>query len=162
VKTHISLDSSRILRQESCKKNDHFLPTNPEKPVYLYVLFSRFLDTHARKTLLIDDMPYKSLFNDSCSAIFLESFEGSHNHGNYLLSIVLLYLVSLHSSKFSVQTYIRHNPFGNIRRINHNDFYYNMLFEDYTNSCEPTYYTKVKLKKKCNRFIVVLIIIVLN
>jgi len=102
VKTHISLDFSRVLGQESCQKNDHFLPTNPEKPVYLYVFFSRFPNTHARNTLLIDDAPYKSLLNDSCNAIFLESFEGSHNHGNYLSSIVLPYLVSLHSSGFNV------------------------------------------------------------
>jgi hypothetical protein len=39
------------------------------------VFFSRFVDTHARNTLLIDDMPYKSMYNDSCSAIFLKSFD---------------------------------------------------------------------------------------
>jgi hypothetical protein len=133
LKTHVSLDPSRVFGQESCQKNDHFLPTNPEKPIFhenLYVFFSRFLDTHARNILLIDDMPCKSLFKDLCSVIFFELFEGSHrNHGNYLLYIVLPYLVSLHSSGFSVQTYIRHNPLGSTRSISCSDFYYNMLFE---------------------------------
>jgi hypothetical protein len=52
--------------------------------------------------LLIDDTPYESIFNDSCSAIFLESFEGLHNDGDYLFSNVRPYLVSFHSSEFSV------------------------------------------------------------
>lgn len=153
MKTHISLDPLRFFGQESCQKNYHFLPTNLEKPIFhknLYVFFLRFLDVHARNTLLIDDTPYKSLFNYSRNVIFFESFEGSHcNHGNFLLSIVLPYLVSLHSSRFSVQTYIRHNPFGTIRSISHSNFYYNMLFEDYTNSFEPTYCTKAKLNVIC-------------
>ncbi len=29
VKTHISLDPLKVLGQESCQKNDHFLPSNP-------------------------------------------------------------------------------------------------------------------------------------
>jgi hypothetical protein len=95
--------------------------------------------------LLVDDTPYE--FNDSCSAIFLELFEGLHNDGDYILSNVLPYLVSLHSSRFNVQTYVRHNPFGTIKIINHSDCNYNMLFEDYNDSCEPTYYIKAKLKK---------------
>jgi hypothetical protein len=73
-----------------------------------YIIFSRFLDTHARNILLVDDTPSKSIFDDSCSVIFLESFEGSHNDGDYLFSIVLPYLLSLQSSKFCVHTYIKH------------------------------------------------------
>jgi hypothetical protein len=79
--------------------------------------------------LLIDDTPYKSIFNDSCSAIFLELFEGAHNNGDYLLSIVFPYLVSFHLFGFKIQTYVKQNPFGTIRSISRSDFYYNMLFE---------------------------------
>jgi hypothetical protein len=85
--------------------------------------------------------------NDFCNVIFLELFEGSCSNGDYLFSTILPYLVSLHLFKFNVQTYIRHNPFGIIRSISHNDLYYNMLLEDYSDSCEPTYCTKAKLKK---------------
>jgi hypothetical protein len=149
--THINLDPSRVFRQELCPKNDHFLATNLEKLVFhknLNVFFLRFLDTHVGNILLIDDMPYKSIFNDSCSAIFLESFESSHRDGDYLLFIVLPYLVSLHSFGFNVQTYIRHNPFGTIRSISCSDLHYNILFENCNHSCEPTYYIKENLTKK--------------
>jgi hypothetical protein len=103
---------------------------------------------HAKNTLLVDDMLYKSIFNDSYCVIFLELFEGSHSDGNYLFSIVLPYLVSLHSFGFNVQTYIMHNPFWTIRSISRNDPYYNMLFQSYNNSCEPTSIQKQIKKKK--------------
>jgi hypothetical protein len=63
------------------------------------------MDTHVGNNLLVDDTPYKSIFNDSCSAIFLESFEAIGSDGDYLFSIVLSYLVSFHFSGFNVQTY---------------------------------------------------------
>jgi hypothetical protein len=113
-KTQIILDFSKVLRQESCQKNDHFLAIYLEKPIFhenLDVFFLRFSDMHARNTLLIDDMPYKYIFNDSYYVIFLELFEGSRSDGDYLFSIVLRYLVSLHSFGFNIQTYVRHNPF---------------------------------------------------
>ncbi len=68
-------------------------------------------------------MPYKSIFNDSCSAIFLELFEGSCNDGNYLFFIILPYLVSIHLFGFSVQTYVKHDPFETIRGISHDNPY---------------------------------------
>jgi hypothetical protein len=40
--------------------------------------------------------------------------------------------------------------------MNRNDLYYNMLFEDYSDSCEPTYYTKEKLKKNNNLLLLLL------
>jgi hypothetical protein len=73
--------------------------------------------THVGNTLLVDDIPYKSIFNDSCGAIFLELFEGAGSDGDYLLSIVLPYLVSFHFFGFSVQIYLKHNPFGTIKNI---------------------------------------------
>ncbi len=62
--------------------------------------------------MLTDDTPYKSIFNDSCNVIFLELFEGASSDGDYLLSTVLPYLVSLHLFGFSVHTYVKHNPLG--------------------------------------------------
>jgi hypothetical protein len=125
------LDLSKVLRQKSCQKNDHFLAIYPKKPIFhenLDVFFSRFSNVHAKNTLLVDDVPYKSIFNDSYCVIFLELFEDSCSDGDYLFSIVLPYLVSLHSFGFNVQTYVRHNPFWIIRSISCNDPYYNMLF----------------------------------
>jgi hypothetical protein len=108
----------------------------------------KFPNTHAGNILLVYDPPYRSIFNDLCSIIFLESFEGSCNYGKiYLLFIVFHYFVSLHSFKFNVQIYVRHNHFGTIRGISCSDPYYNMLFEYCNDSCEPTYCTKTKLKK---------------
>jgi hypothetical protein len=53
------LDPSRVLKQKSCQKNDHFLVVDPKKPILrknLKVFFSRFLNTHDRNTLFVDDM----------------------------------------------------------------------------------------------------------
>jgi len=77
----------------------------------------------------------------------LELFKGASGDGDYILSTILPYLVSLHSFGLSVQIYMTHNPFGTIRIISQSDPYYNMLFEDYCDSCDAMYYTKEKLKK---------------
>jgi hypothetical protein len=106
--------------------------------------------------LLVDDTPYKSIFNDSCSGIFLESFEGASSDGDYLFSIILPYLVSFHFSRFSVQIYVKHNPFGTIKSINQTNPYYKMLFEYYSDSCDAMYYIKAKLKRKRNIFTIIL------
>jgi len=112
--TQFTLDSSRFLGQELCLKNNHFLIVNPKNLVFhknLDVFFLRFPNTHAKNTLLIYDTPYKSIFNDLCSVVFLELFESSCNNGEiHLLFIVFNYLVSFHSFRFNV----RHNPFGTV------------------------------------------------
>ncbi len=46
----------------------------------------------------------------------------------------------------NVQIYVKHNPFGTNRIISQSDPYYNMLFEDYSDSCDAMYYTKEKKK----------------
>ncbi len=147
---------------KSCAKKNHFLVVNPKNLVFhknLDVFFLRFPNTHVGNILLIYDTPYKFIFNDLCSVIFLESFEDLCNNGEiYLLFIVFHYLVSFHSFGFNVQIYVRHYPFGTIGNISHNDPYYNMLFECCNDSCEPTYYIKTKLKKGYNIFIIILII----
>jgi hypothetical protein len=77
--------------------------------------------------------------------LFLKSFEGAHTDGDYLLSTILPYLVSLHSFGFSVS-------------ISQNDPYYNMLFEYCNDSCDPIYCTNAKL----NIYIYIYIIIILS
>jgi len=104
-KIDISLDPSRVLGQELCQKNDHFSPHHPKKPIFhknLDVFFSKFPNTHVGNTLLVDDTPYKSIFNDLCTGILLELFEGACNDGDYLFSTVFPYLVSFHSYGFNV------------------------------------------------------------
>jgi hypothetical protein len=66
----------------------------------------------------------------------------------------LPYLVSFHLSRFTIQTYVKHNPFGTISSKSRNNFYYNMLFKYYNDSCDPIYCTKSKLKKSYNIFII--------
>jgi hypothetical protein len=91
-KENISLDPSKVLGQELCQKNDHFLPNHLEKPIFhkkLNVFFLKFPDTHVGNILFIDDTPYKCIFNDLCSAIFLELFEGAHRDGDYLFSTII-------------------------------------------------------------------------
>jgi hypothetical protein len=87
------LESSRIVNQMLCLKNEHFLPGKPKKPVFhknLNAFFSVFPSTNYENTLLIDDMPYKSLFNPPFDAIFFERFYGSQTDGEYLFKTVLL------------------------------------------------------------------------
>jgi hypothetical protein len=97
--------------------------------------------------LLVDDTPYKSIFNVLWNAIFLELFEGLGSTGIICFPSILPYLVSFHFFGFSVQTYMKHNPFGTIKSISQSDPYYNMLFEECNDSCDAMYYTKTKLKK---------------
>jgi hypothetical protein len=49
---------------------------------------------------------------------------------------------------------VKHNPFGTISSKSRNNFYYNMLFKYYNDSCDPIYCTKSKLKKSYNIFII--------
>jgi hypothetical protein len=83
---------------------------------------------------------------------FLESFEGAGNDGDDLFSTALPCLVLFHLFGFIVQTKVKHNSFGTIRIISQNNPYYNMLFEDYSDSCDTMYYIKAKKKFKCNTF----------
>jgi hypothetical protein len=58
-------------------QNLHFLLDKLDKSIFcknLNIFFSTFPYTHVGNTLLIDDVPYKIMFNGSYSAIFLESF----------------------------------------------------------------------------------------
>ncbi len=67
--------------------------------------------------LLINNMPYKSMFNDSYNAIFLESFDNTCGEDQYLLGFVFPYLENFHLFGYGVPTFVKHNPFGRIRCI---------------------------------------------
>ncbi len=84
-------------------KNVHSLFINPNKPNFhknINVFFSKYHDTHVGNTLLVDDIPYKNMFNEPFSAISLQSFHNSNKDDNYLLWVIFLYLKPFHHSKF--------------------------------------------------------------
>ncbi len=104
-KTNVCFPSFRIVNKSLYLRNDHFLLEKPDKLVFhknLFDFFVRFPIMTFENTLLIDDMPHKSLFNPPFSAIFFETFYGSQNDSNYLFETILPYLESLHSSKMEV------------------------------------------------------------
>jgi hypothetical protein len=75
-------------------QNSHFLPDKLDKPIFhknLDTLFSTFPYIHVNNMLLVDDMPYKSMFNNSYNAIFVKSFDDLRKEDQYLLGFVLLY-----------------------------------------------------------------------
>jgi hypothetical protein len=97
--------------------------------------------------LLVDDTPYKSLFNGPFNAIYVKTFEKFGRDDNYLLGTILLYMEILHFLELSVPTFFHDNPFGrNIRHIRWNDPTYKTLFEGCTSSCDSSYCTNVRKK----------------
>ncbi len=96
--------------------------------------------------LLVNDTPYKSLFNEPFNAIFLESFNSFHKEDNYLLGIV--FLETFHCSKYGVKFFVEENIFGCIKSNNRNK----MLFVKCTSRCDVSYCKneKMKMKQKTN------------
>jgi hypothetical protein len=90
----VHLESSKIVDQRLCFKNEHFLL---EKPKNQMACFWVFPNTNYESILLVNDMPYKSLFNPLFNAIFLETFYKFQANIDYLFKIVLPYLEALHS-----------------------------------------------------------------
>jgi hypothetical protein len=79
--------------------------------------------------LLVDDAPYKNMFNGPYSAIFLESFDGCRGEDQCLLGSILPYLENLQLSRYDVPTFVEHNPFGRISCIDRNNLgLFKMLF----------------------------------
>ncbi len=63
--------------------------------------------TYVGNTLLVNNAPYKNMFNELYNAIFLEfNFDGHCGEDNYLLGHVLPYLEFFHLSKYGVSTYV--------------------------------------------------------
>jgi hypothetical protein len=101
-RTGVHLESSRIIDQVICLKNEHFFLEKLEKLILhknLNTFFGIFLSTNYENTLLVDDTLYKRLFNPPFNAIFLETFYGSQADGDYLFGTVLPYLEASHFSK---------------------------------------------------------------
>ncbi len=72
-KISVLLLFSKILDQTFSFKNCHFLLEKLNKPIFhknLKDFFHLFPSTTFENTLLIDDMPHKSMLNPPCSAIF--------------------------------------------------------------------------------------------
>jgi hypothetical protein len=100
--------------------------------------------------LLVNDTPYKSLFNEPFNAIFLEYFDSFHKEDNYLLGIVFPYLETFHCSKYGVIIFVEENIFGCIKNNSRNK----MLFVKGIGRCDASYCKneKMKMKKKTNFF----------
>jgi hypothetical protein len=92
---NVHLKSSRIINQNLCLKNEHFLLKKLVFHKNLYSFFDIFPSTNYENTLFVNDTPYKSLFNPPFIAIFLETFYEPQINNDYLLKIVLLLLGSL-------------------------------------------------------------------
>lgn len=86
----VHLNSSRIVDQMLCFKNDHSSPRSPRSLfcIKTQMHFCVFPGTNYENALLVDDMPYKSLCNPPSSAIFLQTFYRSQENGNYLFETI--------------------------------------------------------------------------
>jgi hypothetical protein len=68
-----------MLDHEFCRRNLHSLLDKSNKLIFhknLDIFVFTFPYIHIGDTLFIDDTPYKSMFNNTYSTIFLESFDG--------------------------------------------------------------------------------------
>ncbi len=128
----IEIDLQRIMGQDMCKINKHFLQfpykTNlnridrfiHDKNIYhknLSNFFPRYPNIHLRNTLLVDNVPYRTCLNPPFNAIFVESYEYTPKEDNYLMKILLLYLEFFHYFGLNVLTFVDLNPFSAIRNI---------------------------------------------
>ncbi len=78
---------------------------------------------------------------------------------NYLLLTIFSYLVSFGLSRFNVQTNVGFNLLKSIKSISHSDPDSKTLFESCNDMCGMTYCTKAKLIKRCNEFVVLIVIV---
>ncbi len=152
--------SCKIVNQTLCFRNYHLLF---EKLVFhknIEDFFHLFHGTTLENTLLVDDMPHKSMFNPPFSAIFFDTFYGSHVDGNYLLKNVFPYLESLHSSRMRVYKFVELNPFGSIANVLLDDVRYAKL-NACCFKCDEFFCNKVKSrfvnKKRMKYFICLLL-----
>jgi hypothetical protein len=104
------IDPSKILGQKTYKQNYHFLSTNLKKPIFhknFDVFFNKHLGIHLGNTLLINEMLYKNVFNESFNAIFLKSFDmPNKNPNDYFIFIILPYLEHFHHSRISALAFV--------------------------------------------------------
>jgi hypothetical protein len=72
-------------------QNLHFLLDKLGKPSFhknLNGFFLMYPYIHVGNTLLVNNNPYKNMFNELYSAILLESFDSLHGEDNYLLGTI--------------------------------------------------------------------------
>jgi hypothetical protein len=62
--------------------------------------------------LLVDNMPYKSMYNGPYNANFLQSLDNLCGEDQYLLGFAFPHLENFHSSGYIVPTFVEHNPFS--------------------------------------------------
>jgi hypothetical protein len=146
-KINVRLLSFRIVDKSLYFRNDHFLPEKPDKPIFHKNLFNVFVQLPGmmfENTLLIDDMPHKSLFNPPFNAIFFETFYKSHNDTNYLLQTVLPYLEYMHLSRMWVYKFVELNNFGSITNVLPNDPWCAELITLCFAECDETFCNRMK------------------
>ncbi len=97
-------------------------------------------------TLLVDDMPYKSLFNPPFNAIFLEKFYKSQTDNDYLIEIVFCYLEALHSFDMQVYKFVKCNPFKRIRHVFPFNLQYEKLAKPCSSKCNDKFCNRMKSK----------------
>ncbi len=148
--TSIEINPQRIIGQNLCKINKHFLrfpfkryynhvnhPTH-DKIIYhknLFYFFPRYLNIHLGNTLLVDDMPYRTCLNPPFNAIFVEFYKDLPKENNYLMKTFLLYLKSFHYTRLSVCIFVELYPFGTIRSLKEYDVRFWTLFQKCTMAC---------------------------
>jgi hypothetical protein len=96
----IEINLQRIMGQDLCKINKHFLQfpiksghycvdcLTHDKLIYpnnISNFFLKYLDIHLGNTLLVNDTPYRTYMNPPSNAIFVESYEYMPKEDNYLI-----------------------------------------------------------------------------
>jgi hypothetical protein len=148
-RTSVHFKSSIIVDQALYFKNEHFIPEKPQKLILHKnpnTFFDVFLGTNYENTLLVDDTPYKNLFNPPFNAIFLEMFYESLIDNDYLFGIVFPYLEASHSSIMQVHKFVECNPFGRIRHVLPFDPWYEKLAESCFSKCNDIFCNMMKSK----------------
>jgi hypothetical protein len=140
--TNIKIDPLRIIGQNLCKINKHFMQfpfkTNLNRvdcfthDKYFYhenlsYFFPRYPNTHLGNMLLVDNMPYKTCLNLPFNAIFVESYEYVPKEDNYLIKTIFMCLEFLHNSRLIVPTFVELYPFNAIRSLEEDDVKFEMF-----------------------------------
>jgi len=153
--TSIEINSQRIMGQDLCRINKHFL----QFPIKLghypidnfthaklidqknhFDHFPRYFNTHLRNMLLVDDTSYRTCLNMFSNAIFVESYEYGPKEDNYLMKVLLPYLEFLHYFGLSVPTFVELYPFNTIRCIKEDDVSFRTLFKKCTMAYSTSFY----------------------
>jgi len=115
----------------------------------LFICSSIYPYIHIGNMLLVDNTPYKNMFNGPYIVIFLDPFDDRHGKDQYFLGFIFPYLENLHLSGYDVPTFVEHNPFGRIKCIDKNNpRFFKMLFVKCSRTCQHAFCNSAKLKLK--------------